>query len=291
MSGRGDVKLDGNTKITFSPKIWIPKQIEEAWKLKQELGQEAIFIAGGTWIQLRWESGEKLPNHIIHLGKIDALNKVQLSADQTLSIGTFTTLAACRSRPDIQKYWPILAEAARNVASPAVRNQGTIGGNIACGFGDIIPALLVLGATITWFDGSDYITDEAGNFLKNSSAKIVTEIHLPKSPKTKTFYKKIGRREAFTPSLLTVAGTLAMNERNKIEYVRLAVGGGDIVPSRLLTCESMLQNQVPNEELWQKAHAQILQEFQPLTDRFASSHYRKLVAANLLIAGLTESLS
>jgi carbon-monoxide dehydrogenase medium subunit len=285
--------LKGNARITVSPKVWTPKQIEEAWELKQKLGTNAMYISGGTWVQLRWELGEAVPNHIIHLGRIEDLPKVKMSSDHTLNISAFASLAACRSSPDIHRYWPILAEAARNVGSPAVRNQGTIGGNIACGYGDLIPALLVLDAKITSFDGKQYITDELINFLnQNPSDKIVTEIHLQKSSNfsNKTFYKKIGRREAFTLSLLTVAGALLVNDKNEVEQARLAVGGGDMVPKRLLICEGQLKGKVLTEELCQRAHAQILQEFQPHTDRYTSSQYRKLIAANLLIAGLTDSL-
>ncbi|WHY78653.1 FAD binding domain-containing protein [Neobacillus sp. WH10] len=281
------------------PMVWSPKKIEDAWEIKQKYGSNARYISGGTWIQLRWESGEPVPRHLINLGNINEMSQIRLRTNGngfSIIMGAASTLSACLNHPDIQKHWPIMVNALGGIASPAVRNQATIGGNLSFGYGDLIPALLVLDALVTWFDGKQYVTDKLINFLKNTNesstlvSNLLTEILLPKAIVTTTFYKKIGRREAFSPSILTVAGTYKLNSNNEIDQPRLALGGGEELPHRLFLVEDMLQGQVPNDALWKRVHAKILELFEPCSDRFTSSQYRKEVAANLLIAGLSGSL-
>ncbi|WP_163101103.1 FAD binding domain-containing protein [Peribacillus alkalitolerans] len=281
------------------PMVWSPKKVEEAWEIKQKYGSNARYISGGTWIQLRWESGESVPEHLIYLGSINELSQIRLLTNGiglSLKLGAASTLSACLNHPDIQKHWHIIVNALGGIASPAVRNQATIGGNISMGFGDLIPALLVLDALVTWFDGKQYVTDKLINILKNKNgistlaSNLLTEILISNENETTTFYKKIGRREAFSPSILTVAGTFKLNSNNEIDQPRLALGGGEELPHRLFLIEDMIQGQVPNDALWKRVHEKILELFQPCSDPFTSTQYRKEVAANLLIAGLTGSL-
>jgi xanthine dehydrogenase YagS FAD-binding subunit len=67
---------------------------------------------------------------LVSLGALADLKGVRELADGALRIGALTTIAAVAADPTIRARYPALAEAARSVASPQLRNQGTLGGNL-----------------------------------------------------------------------------------------------------------------------------------------------------------------
>lgn len=98
----------------------------------QALGQEpgkARIIAGG--IDLLSELKEHLiePDRLVNIKTVSGLN--HLSADSRgLTMGSLLTLTAIETHSTIQRDYTALAEAARSVASPQIRNVGTLGGNL-----------------------------------------------------------------------------------------------------------------------------------------------------------------
>ncbi|GAC1454974.1 MAG: xanthine dehydrogenase family protein subunit M [Gemmatimonadaceae bacterium] len=69
------------------------------------------------------------PEHVLHIRRIAELKGIR-ETDQGIEIGALTTLTEIEHSPILQKQYPVLTEAAKNVASPLLRNMGTIGGNI-----------------------------------------------------------------------------------------------------------------------------------------------------------------
>lgn len=269
-----------------------PLFIEEA--ILQKKGQKEVFVAGGTLLQVQWESGFPLPNTLINLSEIKELNKISCQTEGDSSkviIGALTTIAECIVHPIIAKHAPLLVKACRTIAAPAVRNRATIGGNIASLTGDTIPALLVLNAEVKLAIENNIYIIPLWEWLANPNQQqhfILLEILIPFSPKgTKDFYRKIGRREAFIPSLLTISGQWKTNRHDKIQFVRIAVGGGNHRPIRLKGVESILQGEMVNREYMYQA---IIDEFQTYSDPFVSEAYRKKVAANIIMTEFSNVL-
>lgn len=268
-----------------------PVLIEEA--LMQKKDSQEVFVAGGTLLQLQWESGTPLPRMLVDLSFLNHLKGItcQEHGDTyNVKIGTLTTIAECLSHPLIVKHTPLLANACRNIAAPAVRNRATIGGNIASRVGDTIPALLALNAEVKIATKGDSYVMSLWNWLKINHQQpfLLLEIIIPFSVKgTKDFYRKVGRREAFIPSLLTISGQWKKDENGRLQFVRLAVGGGSHRPIRLEGVELILKGETINKKvLYQK----ILDEFQSYSDPFISETYRKKVAANILMTELASVL-
>lgn len=88
-------------------------------------------IAGGTDLlgTLKDKIHAEVPEVVVDLKKIPGLSYVK-AGKKNLKIGAMTTLAEICKNEVIQKDYPLLAEAARSVASPEIRNMGTLGGNI-----------------------------------------------------------------------------------------------------------------------------------------------------------------
>ena len=87
-------------------------------------------MAGGLDSLERFKDRLKKPKAVIDLSAIDALRGVHQDG-KDLVIGPMTTLTEVHLHPEINKHFSLLAEAAGEVASPQIRNQGTLGGNIS----------------------------------------------------------------------------------------------------------------------------------------------------------------
>lgn len=274
-----------------------PKELTEAWELKQKYGSKAIFIAGGTLIQLQREQGIQLPRYLISLEGINRLKGAAAIKDGGFAIGSLMTIADCMLEPIISNNWEVLTKAAKGVGSPSIRNRATIGGNIVYGVGDMIPALLVLDAEMSILDDQGFQELSIWHFInnrKNFTSFILASVMLPSLPlieKEMRFYRKVGRREAFIPSVVTVSGRCSAEADGRIVDIRLAAGGGASVPQRLVQCERKLEGAILNHDTLKKLHLDICEEYTPTPDAFASVHYRKMAAANVIVSELEQFIT
>ena len=115
------------------------RTLEGAVALAQEAlraGQSVSFVAGGTdLLQLmkdrvvnRPGSGE--PDVLVNLTTVDGLDQVASGGQDGTTVGGMITLSALSENPDIRDQFTVLAEAAESVATPQIRNTGTLAGNV-----------------------------------------------------------------------------------------------------------------------------------------------------------------
>src|SRR5580658_5436797 len=107
-----------------------PDSIADAQKLLQQQGSDGWVLAGGMdsfdWLKDRI----KKPKVVVDLSGIAELKGIR-STDDGIEIGAMTTLTEVVEHPLIKRNYKLLADAAELVASPQIRNQGTIGGNVS----------------------------------------------------------------------------------------------------------------------------------------------------------------
>lgn len=107
-----------------------PSSVEEALNQLDQYGEDAWLMAGGMdtfdWLKDRI----RRPEVVVDLGGISELTQIR-TTDDGIEIGAMVTLTEVSRNPDVQEQFPVLAKAAGLVASPQIRNQGTIGGNIS----------------------------------------------------------------------------------------------------------------------------------------------------------------
>jgi xanthine dehydrogenase YagS FAD-binding subunit len=107
-----------------------PGSIADAQKLLAQQGEDGWVLAGGLdsfdWLKDRI----KKPKVVVDLSGIAELKGIRATADG-IEIGAMTTLTEVVQHPAIQEKYKLLADAAELVASPQIRNQGTIGGNVS----------------------------------------------------------------------------------------------------------------------------------------------------------------
>jgi xanthine dehydrogenase YagS FAD-binding subunit len=107
-----------------------PNSVAEARNLLEQHGGDAWILAGGLdsfdWLKDRI----KKPKVVVDLSGIEELRGIRTTGDG-IEIGAMTTLTEIVQHPVIKQKYGLLAEAGSVVASPQIRNQGTIGGNVS----------------------------------------------------------------------------------------------------------------------------------------------------------------
>jgi xanthine dehydrogenase YagS FAD-binding subunit len=110
--------------------LFQPASVTDALGVLNRHGADAWVMAGGMdtfdWLKDRI----KKPKVVVDLGMVNELRGIK-DAGGGVEIGAMTTLTTIANNPMVKERFPLLAEAALIVASPQIRNQGTLGGNVA----------------------------------------------------------------------------------------------------------------------------------------------------------------
>ena len=110
--------------------LYQPAGVDDAVRLMDEHGSEGWVLAGGLDTFDWFKDRIKRPAAVIDLGGVDEIRGIAGADDGGLDIGAMTSLTDVAEHADVQSRYPLLAEAAGLVATPQIRNQGTLGGNI-----------------------------------------------------------------------------------------------------------------------------------------------------------------
>lgn len=283
-----------NTKNLFRPTGYLrPIGVAEAVKLLAEYGEKARLIAGGTDVLVERDPQVEVLIDITGVG-LDYIN----SDGQGVKIGAASTFADIAVSPALCKSpYDILAEAARQMGTPQVRNLATIGGNIcsAVPSADSAPALLALDATLSIVGPTGGRSMQIADFFQGvrdnalDRDEVLTEIQLPTLPAhTGAAFIKKGRVAAGDLAIVNVAIRITMATDNTCEEVRIALGAVAPTPLRVKQAEAMLQGQKPQDELIEKVAAQASKEIKPISDVRSSAEYRRTLSRILVERALKE---
>ena len=139
-------------------KLLRPRGIEEAVDHLGEHAANVRVLAGGT--DLIPSMRQKLfePEHVLELRGIAALGGIKPKPNGGVEIGALTTLRAIERSAYLRQHFPVLTEAASAVASPVLRNMGTIGGNIC-----LDTRCLWYNQSLTWRKGCGFCIKKDGD--------------------------------------------------------------------------------------------------------------------------------
>jgi aerobic carbon-monoxide dehydrogenase medium subunit len=267
-----------------------PFELDEPASLDEALGAvarhdgECRVVAGGTALVPMLRLGLARPERLVSLHRVPRMDEVRLDGG-TLLIGAMTTHAAVRRAGLVREGWPLLAEAAGRVASPAIRASGTLGGNLcyAEAASDVAPALLCLDAEIVVAGARGERIIPVGDFFRGfyepalEAGEILTRVRLPRPPATaRGGYVKFCPRSAEDRALVGVAAllTLAADGR-RCDDVRLALGGAAPTPLRARSAEALLRGQPLTDAVIGTVADAAAAGTDPLTDLLGSAEYRR----------------
>ena len=189
--------------------VLTPRSLEEALALKTER-PEAVPIEGGTDVMVELNFDRARPAAILNLNEVAEL-KGWSRENGTLRLGASLTYTEAMHAP-LRDELPALAEAARTVGSPQIRNRGTIGGNLgtASPAGDALPPLLVERAELELGNRRGVRTMPLGEFLVGPKRnalepdELILAVRLTPSRASQTFMK-IGPRNAMVIAVCSLA--------------------------------------------------------------------------------------
>jgi 4-hydroxybenzoyl-CoA reductase subunit beta len=195
-----------------------PKTLDDAVALMAKHDGEVKVVAGGTDLLPSMKQKLFTPTYVLDLRGVAELRGIRDVPGKGVEIGALTTLTAVEHSPLIRREFPVLYEAVKTVASPVLRNMGTLGGNVcldtrclwynqslawrkSCGFclkkdgnlchvapggkfcwaafsGDTAPALLCLGAEIEIAGPGGLRRTPSSEFYVNDG---IVRLHLAKN--------------------------------------------------------------------------------------------------------------
>ena len=198
------------------------------------------MLAGGTDLMVEVNFGHRRPRAILSLSRVDELRQWRREGD-SLVLGAGVTYTALTS-PAVAELAPALAQAARTVGSPQIRNAGTIGGNLGTGSpaGDTLPVLAALDAVVELVSITGSRMLPLAEFCvgpkrtARAADELIASVTIPvaKGPQE---YLKVGPRNAM---VISVAGLAAVAD---VEARTVAVGLGSVGPTPL---------RAPDAEAW-----------------------------------------
>ena len=251
---------------------------------------DALVIAGGTEAVRRLRNEAHASRPIIALSALEELRAIEETSTGRVRVGALATCTDIATSPLIAKHAPLLAEAARSVGGPQIRNCATVGGNIAlrCAKSDLLPPLLALDATIILESRGEARRSPLASYLAETarSHELITSIECDPAPRG-TCFLRMSSRKSLGPAIVSVAVLLfPAADRTRWERVRIALGGVAHAAMRSRRAEAILSiAPCSGEELMTAtaaAAAAAQNDSSPQSDAWASEWYRRHVAGVLV---------
>lgn len=267
---------------------YVPESLNEALALKA--GMNLVPYGGGTDLMVEGDASKAY----LFLHKIGEMKKIQQD-EAYIRIGAGCTFAEI-SKNSLTP--PLLRAAVSEIAAPAIRNLGTIGGNVGNGSAkaDSALALHALHALVrvACAEGERIIPIRefylGGKKLDLREDELIVEFLIPKQHIGPFYFEKVGARRALAISRVSFAGSM-IRDSDQIVYCAVAFGGiNDVVVTRpeldQMFLESTLIQATEIRDLYQKRYEESLA---PQKGRI-SAEYRKKVCMNLLGEFLNQML-
>ena len=265
-----------------------PRSLAEALQIRSK--QEVVPYGGGTDLMIQAQQDKPY----LFLDSVPEMKKIYVQ-DGVLHIGgscTFTEVLAHADVPQLMK------EAVSRIAAPAIRNAGTMAGNIGNGSAKADSVLIdfVADAKLRLASVRGERIVPIAEFYKGrkkldlAADELIVEILLPAEGLENFYYQKVGGRKALAISRISFAAVLKL-KGSRIEDVAIAFGAVSDTVLRFRSLEEKLigldtaaarkQKQALLEAYGEKLH---------LTRGRVSAEYRKSVCLNLLRAFLDEKI-
>ena len=230
----------------------LPKTWEEIPGYLGQMTEKSRVVGGGTDLIIKMRLGALDPDALCYLGYVKELKEIREDGENLL-IGAYAAMTEIETDPRVRERFPALMDAASDVGSLQIRNNGTIGGNIgnASPAGDLLPVLYLYDAVLEIMGpegvrraGIDEVLAGPGRLHLAHNEAIVRIILPPCS--LHTSFVKLGSRKKVTISRIGVALGIAM-DGGAVKEMRLIVGAIGLKPVRFYEAEDFIRGKALNE--------------------------------------------
>jgi len=273
-----------------------PQTLEEAVNLLHQHGYGAKILAGGQSLIPAMRFRLAVPEIVIDINGIDGLGAITESNGH-LVIGALTREADVDESDVVQQKYSLLADTARVIADPLVRNMATVGGNLAHAdpANDHPATMLAYGAEVVAVGPNGERTIAIDDFFvdlfENSLAddEILREIRIPTPPAhSGGAYVKVERKvgdfaTAAVAVQLTVAGDTCTSARIGLTNVAPT-------PMRATNAEAALIGQVLGDDAIRAAGSAAAAECDPSPDLRGSVEYKRDLVRIITMRAIRQAL-
>lgn len=275
-------------------KLVQPTTVAEAAKALAEFGEKAKVYAGGAELLLLLRNGLLQSEVLVDVKKIEGLHGIR-AANGSLRVGACVTHHELASSAILRAPAPSLAYAESQVANVRVRNQGTLGGNLAFNdpHSDPGTVLLIHNASVTVGSEKgerrvllhDFFVDMYATALEPN--ELLIAIDIPALPAgMKSVYRRLHRYQR--PTLGVAIG--ARLSDGVVEDVRIAVGCVGPTAQRLTGLEAKLKGIKPRDakRIVAEEKLALCELLRPVDDLLGSAEYKLYMTGIMLVDALEQ---
>ncbi len=259
----------------------VPTSVAEAVSLLQQHGYDAKILAGGQSLIPAMRFRLATPAVLVDINRIEGLSYIK-ETNGHLAIGALAREADLDASGLVREKYALLADTARVIADPLVRNMATVGGNLAHAdpANDHPATMLAYGAELiaTGPNGDrvipidDFFVDLFTSSLAED--EVLREIRIPTPPSgSGGAYLKVERKVG-DYAVAAVAVQLTV-QGNQCQSARIGLTNVTPYPIRATEAEMILAGQPLTEEAIQAAAAAAAQACDPANDLRGSADYKR----------------
>ena len=273
-----------------------PTTLDEVVGLLEDLGPEALLMAGGTDLLPRMKAGRLSCTDLVGLSRVEDFDRVAYDPEEGLTIGAGAVLADVAAFEAVRQHYGVLARAISTLATPQTRHKATVAGNLcnASPCADTAPPLMALGSTVEVSGPVGTREQPLEHFIVGPGqttlgpAEVLACIRVPVPPVgLRTTFLKHSPRSRVDISAVSVAVALGL-AGGRVDRVDLFLGTVAPTPMRAAAAEAVLAGQVLDPELIARAAAAAPPECRPMTDMRASKAYKERMVEVLVRRALGE---
>lgn len=275
-----------------------PKTLAEAVEVYGK-NPNLKIIAGGTDVLIRLRHRDLNEVELLSLRNIEGLDRIDRLDDGTISIGAMVSFSQLFRDSVINRFIPVLAEAAVSMGGPQIRNMATIGGNICNGAvsADSATTLFALNAQLKLVSSAGERIVPIGEFYEGpgkvrlTPGEILTSFLISKANYEQTAgrYIKFSNRKAMDIAMLGVSVVCKVNDGRFID-LRIALGVAAPTPIRCGEAESYAEYKVISGETIEEIARLTLKAAKARDSWRASKAYREHLIEILTRRAINEAV-
>lgn len=259
-----------------------PQTVPEALDLLKRYEGEAKVLAGGHSLIPLMKLRLAAPQYLIDLNRVADMAYIK-EADGVLRIGALTRHGDLEHSELIRKRYPLLADTARVIADPLVRNMGTIGGSLAHAdpAGDWGAALLAAGAEVVATGPKGQRTVSLNDLFVDTFTtslqpdEILTEVRVPQPvPRSGGAYLKLERKVGDF-AIAAVGVALVLDGKGAVERAGIGLCNVGSTSLRARKAEDALKGKQPEAATLARAAEAAAGEADPVTDLRGPAEYKR----------------
>ena len=272
-----------------------PSTVDEALDLLASLGDDAKVLAGGQSLIPMMKLRFAAPSHLIDINRIEGLDAIE-EVDDELHIGALVRHNDLVCSELINSKYPMIADAAPQIADPLVRNLGTIGGSLThCDpSGDLGAVMLAANARVVLKskDGerevpvTEFLADTFQSSIEPNELLTKIRITSPTGQYGGTYLKL--ERKVGDYATVAVATRLMMSN-GSIGTAGIALTSVGLTNIKATAAEEALVGQAPSQELFSEAARLAVAASNPVSDVRGSEKYKRHMVEVYVRRGLTTA--